>query len=160
MGTGRLQLLVSVPRRSGLSDSAVQFRDGRVPLKRQMELILTYLLGLPQRAAEEREARRREDEARLAALRAERERRRQEKLACREALHDLARQWERMERLRAYLDALDQMLLESEVAGTEDYRVWRRWATDQLAATPRWLAAQVRSWATRVAELTRWEPLP
>jgi hypothetical protein len=172
VGTGRLQVLVSVPDRSGFSAYEVQFRDGKVPLEGQLDLILAYLQGIPQRAAEQREARSREDEARLAeqrrrereearlaALRAERERRQQEEQACHEGLHTLARQWESTERLRAYLEALDQGLLDREFAGSEEYRVWRNWAEEQLKAAPRQQSEQVRLWAARVTEMTLWEPL-
>ncbi|MCD0155792.1 hypothetical protein [Deinococcus sp. 6GRE01] len=173
VGTGRLRLLVSVPGRYRFGDYAVQFRDGKVPLEEQLESILVYLQGIPRRAAEERESRRRQDEARfaeqrrreeeqarLAALQAERERRRQETLACHESLHALARQWEDTERLRAYLAALDRGLLEPESVGTEEYHEWRIWAGQQLEAAPQRQAAQIRSWAIRIQEMTRWEPLP
>lgn len=173
VGTGRLQLLVSTPWQYGFGDYAVQFRDGKVPLEEQVESILVYLQGVPLRAAEEREAsrqqdearlaeqrRREEEQARLAAFRAERERRRQETSACREGLHDLARQWEDTERLRAYLAALDRGLLEPESVGTEEYREWRLWAEQQLEAATQRQAVQIRSWAIRVQEMTRWEPLP
>lgn len=172
VGTGRLQLLVSTPWQYGFSDYAVQFRDGKVPLEEQLESILFYLQGVPLRAAEEREAsrqqdeawlaeqrRREEEQARLAALQAERERRRQEALACREGLHDLARQWEDTERLRAYLAALDRGLLEPESVGTEEYRGWRLWAEQQLEAATQRQAVQIRSWAIRVQEMTRWRPI-
>ncbi|GAA0523956.1 hypothetical protein [Deinococcus depolymerans] len=172
VGTGRLQLLVSVPWQYGFGDYAVQFRDGKVPLEEQLESMLVYLQGVPLRAAEEREVRRQQEEARLAeqrrreeeqarlaALQAERERRRQETSACRESLHDLARQWEDTERLRAYLAALDRGLLESESVGSEAYREWRLWAGQQLEEAPRRQVAQIRSWATRVQEMTRWEPM-
>lgn len=173
VGTGRLQLLVSVPWQYGFGDYAVQFRDGKISLEEQLESMLVYLQGVPLRAAEEREVRRQQEEARaaeqrrreeeqaqLAALQAERERRRQETSACREGLHDLARQWEDTERLRAYLAALDRGLLESESVGTEAYREWRLWAGQQLEEAPRRQVAQIRSWATRVQEMTRWEPFP
>ncbi|MBX8465009.1 hypothetical protein [Deinococcus sp. RIT780] len=172
VGTGRLQLLMSIPWQYGFGDYAVQFRDGKVPLEEQLESILVYLQGVPLRAAEEREAsrqqdearlaeqrRREEEQARLAALQAERERRRQETSACREGLHDLARQWEDMERLRDYLAALDRGLLEPESVGAEEYREWRLWTGQQLEEVPRRQAAQIRSWATRVQEMKWWEPL-
>lgn len=172
VGTGRLQVMVSVPDRFGFSAYEVQFRDGKVPLEGQLDLILAYLWDIPQRAAERRETLRREDEARLAeqrrrereqarlaALQAECERRQQEEQACHEGLRNLVEQWERTERLRAYLNALNQELPWLELAGTEEYLVWRDWAEEQLKAAPQQHSAQLRSWTVRVAEMTRWDPL-